>query len=378
MTENFNNAFKTILEERLKVPESYSKEEIIAQILDFGTDQDDVEDLLATTCTLYLSGDGVELIQGYTNEIDNQKEFAQKLDSTQTSPNKKNQYRMSLSEAESLSSKFERALNEEKRLERIARKLEDSHLLSKVKFEKKQMEEAGEKLSKLVEKKENLEELIERYESLETHVESYEIAKSLEQRKAVLQIVLDNYVEASKRDSGKFKVFLPEKFRDKLMSNADIYNEEIAGFFICRKVGRDYTALKMILTGIGDEQNVDPNSTKYDALRELLNKYQKYDYVDFHTHSRGTIDKYGDKFGQGWSERDRENIRSKSDGYIGMLFTPETVKIKGNSIDTEYIFIDSESSNEFEGWKDQVEEDWSEVAESYTFENLPEQTEFTG
>lgn len=283
---------------------------------------------------------------------------------------------MSLSEAEDLSSKFERALNEEKRLERIARKLEDGHLLSDVEFEKNQMKKAGEKLSALLEKKEKLEELMEEYGKLENSVESFQVVDSLEQRKAVLQVILSNYVEASKRDSGKFKVFLPEKFRDSLVDNASRYKEEIAGFFICRKAGRDYTALKMVMTGVGDEQSVDPSSRKYDALNELLNKHKKYEYVDFHTHSRGTINKYGDGYGKDWSRGDIDNFERASDGYIGMLFTPDTIKIKGNSIDTEYAPINSEKSNEFKTWKQQVEEDWDEVTKGRNFEDLGEQTEF--
>ncbi|EGQ42923.1 MAG: hypothetical protein J07AB43_09120, partial [Candidatus Nanosalina sp. J07AB43] len=277
MTDRFNGAFKSMLEERLEVPESYSKGEVISQILDFETDPDVVENLLSSTCILYLSGDGADLIEDYIDEIENQKEFAQKLDSTQTSPHKKNQYRMSLSEAEDLSSKFERAVNEEKRLERVARKLEDSHLMSEVGFEKNQIEKAGKKLSALLEKKENLEELLEEYRRLENSVESFQVVNSLEQRKAVLQIVQNNYTEASKRDSGKLKVFLPRKFRDSLVNNASRYNEEIAGFFICRKEGRDCTVLRIVKTGVGDEQSVNPNSKKYDALNELLNKHKKYE-----------------------------------------------------------------------------------------------------
>ncbi len=158
------------------------------------------------------------------------------------------------------------------------------------------------------------------------------------------------------------------------MQNASTYKEEIAGFFICREQGRDYTALKLVRTAVGDEQSVEvPDSAKFDALNDLLDNYGVYRYVKFHTHSAGTIHEYGHKY-RDWSGRDLDNIQDSPEGYIGMLFTPETVKIEGNSVNTEWRSINSDDSGEFETWREQLERRWREVSQDKTFEELPSQT----
>ncbi|WP_414837302.1 hypothetical protein ACK3SF_03480 [Candidatus Nanosalina sp. VS9-1] len=377
MSENYYSQFKAVLSERLEVPDGRDREEALGLLLSNNSDIDEVENI-CEACTIHLSDDGRTLLQQYSQAIDENLEWAKKLDSTHTSPNKKNEYSMLFSLSDQLVSELEKAVGEGKELENIARRLKDAHLLAEVDYEGEQMQEMGNRLSGLMERQEKLETLLSEYENLESYAESHRIVESLKHRKNVIGVVLENAGEASERKSGNTKIFIDKEFLQNLRHAANTYNEEITGLLICRKEGKDWTVLKTLKTGVGDEQSVSPDEARLRAANQLIENYAKYRLVEFHTHSVGTIHRYGPKYAESWSEGDIENFKEQGEGYIGMLVTPKKVLLKGNSRDPELNTFDRKSSGEFSEWREELDEEWSNIASGYSFEKLPEPTEFSG
>lgn len=374
--DEYSREFRELLNGRLEAPKNKDEEEVTSLILRHETDIEEIQRIIGEVCTIHLSVDGKNFLQNYKETIEENLEWAKKLDSTHTSPNKKNEYRMLLSLSDQLVSELEEAVGESKELETIARRLQDAHLLAEVDYEEDQMQEMGEKLSGLMQRREKLESLMAEFENLENYVEEHRIVETLNHRQNVIETVLENAGEASEREKGNRKVFIGKEFLSNIQHAARNYNEEISGILVCRKEGKDWTVVKTLQTGIGTEGSVSPDTSRLQAANELIENYAKYRLVEFHTHSVGTVNRHGQQFARGWSETDIENFKDQGEGYIGMLVTPEKVLLRGNKGDPELETFDTESSSTFNKWREEFEREWSEIKSNYSFDTLPDPTEF--
>ena len=365
--DEYSREFKELLKNRLEVPDKKDKEEVTGLLLGHGTDKEEVQNLLET-CMLHLSDDGRNFLQQYSQTIEENLEWAKNLDSTQSVLSKENEYRMLLSLAEQLVDELETAVGEENELESIARKLEDAHLLAEVDYEKEQTQKMSEKLSGLLKRREKLQALLEEIENLNEFVESHEILQALKHRQNVIEIMLEKSTkspESSPEDtSDGIKVLISEEDHRKLKELALNYVEEVAGSLLCRKDGNRWIGLKIIMSGSGSEENVSVDSNVSEAVKDLVSNYSKYRFVDFHTHSIGTIHEYGPKYAKGWSDWDKRNIKNAGEGYIGMLITPETTLVSGNGVKTSLNKYSKSGFSNFKEWEEKLDEDWKNIVDS--------------
>ncbi len=108
--------------------------------------------------------------------------------------------------------------------------------------------------------------------------------------------------------------------------------EEVSGVLFYREQNGCCVVENMFLTG-GDEAGyVDIRSERADIVNEFLKVNPDYNYVEFHTHSRGTVEKYGQHYARAFSEGDMGAFQEKlnnSIDYMSMLVTPETKILYG-------------------------------------------------
>lgn len=126
-------------------------------------------------------------------------------------------------------------------------------------------------------------------------------------------------------------VLLPKDISNRLYNLTQL-NEEIDGILFYRQQG-DYCPIEAsFITGVGTEGNVTQLPGRLEVVNEFLDKNPDYKYVQFHTHSKGTIRKYGQYYARNFSEQDYENIHHNlkdDENYMAMLVTSETKILEG-------------------------------------------------
>ncbi len=368
MVEKYHRKFRRFLENNMHVPDNRDGSDIEASILSYDTDLDDVETIVSEIVSISVSSDEEEFLRSYVSAIDSNMEWAQQLDSTQVVPNKKNEYSMLLSLTRQLTADLETAVNEGNELEDIARRLKDAHLLAEVEYEEEQMMQAGRNLEGILERRKKLNSLMNELQTLEQYVNTHQITASLRHRKQVLGLILNNAQASSQRSrSGAIKVSVPEDFLEQMQEFARNYQEEVCGHLICRKEGDELIALKMLLSGAGTEGNVSPDKAYVNAVNDLLEEYPRYSFIDFHTHSVGTIQQHGPQFAENWSRRDLQNFDDQGEGYTGMLATPRKILVERNGRDAELQSFNKDSSSQFREWSQTLDEHWTDIASEYSF-----------
>lgn len=367
MAEEYHRRFREFLESNMQVPEGRDGSELEASILAYDTDLEQVETIVSEVAGISVGAEEEEFLRSYISAIESNMEWAQQLDSTQVVPNKKNEYSMLLSLTRQLTADLETAVNEGNELEDIARRLQDAHLLAEVQYEEEQMMQAGRNLEGILERRKKLNALMNELDMLEQYINSHEITASLQHRKQVIGLILENAQDSASSGKGPVTVRVPEEYLEEMQRFARTYREEVCGHLICRKEGNELVALKMLLSGSGTEGNVSPDKAYINAVNDLLEEYPRYRFIDFHTHSVGTIQKHGPEFAEGWSRRDMQNFEDQGEGYTGMLATPQTIKVERNGKDAELQPFSKDGSRQFEEWRDSLDEHWREVASGYSF-----------
>lgn len=138
-------------------------------------------------------------------------------------------------------------------------------------------------------------------------------------------------------------VLLPREFERKLDELATL-EEEVNGILLYRPQQTQdefrllrfllYTRLKdwcpienIFMTGIGHEGHVQAEQQRMDVANEFFKRNPEYRFVKFHTHSKGTIRKFGDNYATQFSDGDirsyEEQLRMDPE-FIGMVVTPRT------------------------------------------------------
>lgn len=209
MVEEYHRRFRQFLENSMQVPDGRDGSELEAAILSYDTNIDQVESILSEVVSIPVGSDEEDFLQAYISTIESNMEWARQLDSTEVVPNKKNEYSMLLSLTRQLTADLETAVNEGNELEDIARRLQDAHLLTEVQYEEEQMMEAGRNLEGILERREKLNVLMNDLEALEQYVNSHEITASLQHRKKVIGLILENSGEASTDDPDVLRVSVP-------------------------------------------------------------------------------------------------------------------------------------------------------------------------
>ena len=109
-------------------------------------------------------------------------------------------------------------------------------------------------------------------------------------------------------------------------------DEEISGVLLYRQYG-DFCAVEGIfLTGGGDAGSVEPEKERVEVLNKFLRMNPEYRFVEFHTHSKGTLKAYGNRYARSFSFGDIRAIHSqleRDSQYMHLLVTPETQILYG-------------------------------------------------
>jgi len=109
--------------------------------------------------------------------------------------------------------------------------------------------------------------------------------------------------------------------------------QEVKGVLLYRPRG-DYCFLEyLFMTGIGDEGHVQAATGRLEVLNEFFRRNTNYHYVEFHTHSQGTIHTFGEYYADHFSEGDRISLNDKlrdDERYLHLLVTPKTKLLWGN------------------------------------------------
>lgn len=106
------------------------------------------------------------------------------------------------------------------------------------------------------------------------------------------------------------KIFLPKSLESKLDSLTD-ENAEISGVLLYQEIGDACIIESFFLTGGDDPGSVKPRQERIEIINEFFRLCPNYKYIEFHTHSKGTIQAYGDQFARSFSREDMGVIKDK-------------------------------------------------------------------
>lgn len=127
------------------------------------------------------------------------------------------------------------------------------------------------------------------------------------------------------------KVLLPREIESRLDSLTGLV-EEVNGILLYRQQ-KDYCPIEAtFMTGVGNEGHVQSTSDRMEIANEFFKRNPDYQFVKFHTHSKGTIDKFGDHYARHFSQGDIDGIKeqlSHDRDFMAMLITPETKLLSG-------------------------------------------------
>lgn len=137
---------------------------------------------------------------------------------------------------------------------------------------------------------------------------------------------------------------LPTDLSELLFAMANEQNE-VNGVLFFRREGIYGPVDYLMLTGEGDISNTSPDEQRLDVAQTFLDNFPEYGFVQFHTHSSGTISQFP-SVARSFSDGDRrsiEQILEKNPEYLHLLATPEVQIMYGQTDDVELI----NSSNEY-------------------------------
>jgi len=96
---------------------------------------------------------------------------------------------------------------------------------------------------------------------------------------------------------------------------------------------KEYCPLEaLFMTGVGDELHVQASPERIEIANEFFKRNPAYQLVKFHTHSRGTLRKYGSHYASHFSGDDITTYKKRLEedqDFIGMVATPEMKLLYG-------------------------------------------------
>lgn len=142
---------------------------------------------------------------------------------------------------------------------------------------------------------------------------------------------------APKGDSIKKRrvILLPRSLSLKL-NNLTSMEDEMNGVLIYKSQEKRHEkycpVLHLYLTAMGTPNHVQADPQRMEVANELFQNHPEYGYVKFHTHSKGTIAKFGEYFATNFSSGDVESYEEQithDPDFIGMVVTPSTKILYG-------------------------------------------------
>ena len=142
-------------------------------------------------------------------------------------------------------------------------------------------------------------------------------------------------------------VLLPRDIEGRLNNFTEL-TQEVDGILLYRRQG-DYCPLEQIfMTGVGTEGHVQAHPERMEVANEFFRRNPDYQFVKFHTHSKGTIERFGHYYARHFSQGDIDGIKEQlrdNRNFMAMLVTPETKLLSG--IDNPELVV----VNDFAGYQ---------------------------
>lgn len=140
------------------------------------------------------------------------------------------------------------------------------------------------------------------------------------------------------------KVLLPREISKKLTDLTRLV-EEVNGILLYRRRGIYCFIDALFITGTGIAGHVDALLERVKIINEFFRVNSDYQFIKFHTHSKGTIEKFGQYFAKNFSREDINYIKKQlkhNRDYIEMLVTPE-IKILSGIDNPELVVVNNHS-----------------------------------
>ncbi|NCN87134.1 hypothetical protein GW932_04835 [archaeon] len=126
-------------------------------------------------------------------------------------------------------------------------------------------------------------------------------------------------------------VLLPKKFNERI-DNLVGLQEEVNGILFYQPQNEFCPIESIFLTGIGNSGHVSSSSDRIKIANIFLKNNNSYNFVKFHTHSLGTIKKFGEFYSYNFSKEDIESYKEQlkyDTNFIGMVATPKIKLLYG-------------------------------------------------
>ena len=163
------------------------------------------------------------------------------------------------------------------------------------------------------------------------------------------------------------KIILPEEVNGKLDNLAGLV-EEVNGILLYRRRNDSCPVEGLFMTGVGSAGHVQASPERIEMSNEFFRRNPDYQFVKLHTHSKGTIRKFGDYYARHFSQGDIDGIKEQlrhDEDFIAMLVTPEVKLLSG---------IDNPTLNvvgDFPGYKsrrDFISQEFRTIAENLGYD----------
>jgi hypothetical protein len=127
------------------------------------------------------------------------------------------------------------------------------------------------------------------------------------------------------------KVLLPQDMDERLYKLTGLI-EEVNGILLYRRQNESCPLEALFMTGTGSEGHVQAQPDRIEITNEFFRRNPDYQFVKFHTHSKGTIRTCGKYYAKHFSQGDlsgiKEQLRDDSE-FMALLVTPETKLLCG-------------------------------------------------
>ena len=138
------------------------------------------------------------------------------------------------------------------------------------------------------------------------------------------------------------KVFLPRELDVRLTELTGL-TEEVNGILLYKRQGDACSVDALFMTAVGSVGHVQADSERMKVANGFFEANPGYQFIKFHTHSRGTISTCGEYYARHFSQGDISGIREQlsHDGdFMAMLVTPE-VKLLSGIDNPELVVVDN-------------------------------------
>ncbi len=120
-------------------------------------------------------------------------------------------------------------------------------------------------------------------------------------------------------------IVLPYEINDKVTNLAAKLQEEVCGVLLYTQHQELCPVEYLFITGAGKVNQVSTLPTRLAVLNEFYKLVPAMKYVEFHTHSAGTIRDCGEYYARNFSGQDQQMMLerfSDDPAYLHLLFTP--------------------------------------------------------